>query len=43
MWGWTMVSKLCDFSTLLEKFYQISMWATGDAVAKLYVTKSLVK
>ena len=28
---------------LLEKCWQISLYFTDDAIAKLYVTKSLVK
>ena len=28
---------------LLEKFWQMSMYVTDDAIAKLYVTKTLVK
>ena len=32
----------CD-ATLLEKFWRISLYVTDDAIAKLYVTKSLVK
>ena len=29
---------LWDTFTLLEKFWRISLYVTGDAVAKLYVT-----
>ena len=29
--------------TLLEKFWRISLYVTDDAIAKLYVTLSLVK
>ena len=29
--------------TLLEKFWRISLYVTDDAIAKLYVTYSLVK
>ena len=29
--------------TLLEKFWRISLYVIDDAIAKLYVTKSLVK
>ena len=30
-------------STLLEKFWRISLYMTDDAISKLYVTKSSVK
>ena len=29
--------------TLLDKFWRISLYVTDDAIAKLYVTYSLVK
>ena len=36
-----MHSKL--YNKLLEKFWRISLYVTDEAIAKLYVTKSLVK
>ena len=34
---------LSIYSTLLEKFWPISLYLTDDAIAKLCVTQSLVK
>ena len=31
------------YSTLLEKFWRISLYVTDDAFSKLYVTQNLVK
>ena len=45
MLGLNTVTVLCvrGSPTLLKKFWWISMYVTDDDIAKLYVTKSLLK